>query len=200
MSVVLVGLALPASRAWVLRRAGWALVAEDSLLRADAVVLTVEVGMAGVLEAVDLVKGGYVPDAAVFAGPPDPLTAEYLRRGIPYEDNADRLVRYLRASGVTAARIPQPVTGTEDQGPALARWCTERQLNAVIVVTTKDHSRRLRRVLRRSMRNQPTRVMVRASRYSPFNPDEWWRFRSGLRIQAEETQKLLLDFLRHPFS
>lgn len=168
---------------------------------AGAIVLTVEVGMAGVLEAVDLVHDGLGREVGVFAGTRDPLTDEYRRRGIPYEDNADRLIRYLKAGGVPkAARIPHTVAGTEDQGPALARWCTERQLNAVIVVTTTDHSRRLRRVLRRALRDQPTRVMVRASRYSPFNPEEWWRFRSGLRIQAEETQKLILDLLRHPFS
>ena len=40
-------------RVGILQRLGWALVAEDPLTRADAIVLTVDVGRAGVLEAAD---------------------------------------------------------------------------------------------------------------------------------------------------
>jgi hypothetical protein len=53
-------------------------------------------------------------------------------------------------------------------------------------------------VLRRSMRGRGTRVMVRAARFSEYDPDRWWQTRSGIRIQIGETQKLLLDLLRHP--
>jgi hypothetical protein len=40
---------------------------------------------------------------------------------------------------------------------------------------------------------------VRYSRYSEFDPDSWWLTRGGQRIQAVESEKLLLDLLRHPF-
>jgi hypothetical protein len=67
-------------------------------------------------------------------------------------------------------------------------------------VTSTDHSRRLARVLRRSMRGHQTKVVVYPSRYSDFNPDRWWRTRQGLRTGIVESQKLLLDIVLHPTS
>ena len=51
--VFTMGACVPTVRVAILQRLGWALVAEDPLTRADAIVLTVDVGRAGVLEAAD---------------------------------------------------------------------------------------------------------------------------------------------------
>ena len=50
------------------------------------------------------------------------------------------------------------------------------------------------------MRGQATRVDVRASRYSRFDPDRWWSTREGARTGIVELQKLLFDVVRHPIS
>ena len=71
---------------------------------------------------------------------------------------------------------------------------------SIIVVATKDHSRRLRRVLDRAMKGHLTRVAVQPARYSSFDPDRWWKTRGGIRIEIIELQKLLLDFALHPIS
>jgi hypothetical protein len=94
--------------------------------------------------------------------------------------------------------VPVPVAGTEDQARVLPPWCDERGFRSVVVVTETDHSRRLRRALRRSMKGHRTAVAVRASRYSEFDPDRWWQTRSGARTGIVELQKLLLDVVRHP--
>ena len=94
--------------------------------------------------------------------------------------------------------IPTPVGGTEDQGRVLPPWCDQHGFRSVVVVTETDHSRRLRRVLRRSSRGQGTTFAVRASRYSQFDPDLWWETRAGARTGIVELEKLLLDLLRHP--
>jgi hypothetical protein len=73
-------------------------------------------------------------------------------------------------------------------------------LRLIIVVTSSDHSRRLQRVLRRAMKGRGTRVIVRRSRYSEFDPDRWWQTRSGTRSEIIEFEKLLIDVVRHPFS
>jgi hypothetical protein len=62
-----------------------------------------------------------------------------------------------------------------------------------VVVAARDHSRRLRRVLDRAMKGHPTRVTVRAERYSNFDPDRWWETRGGVRTEIIELQKLVLD-------
>jgi uncharacterized SAM-binding protein YcdF (DUF218 family) len=197
-------LATPSLRSPILRVLGGALVAEDPLGPADVVVVATGADGAGVLEAADLMQRGVAPRVAVFADPPDPVVdREFLRRGAPYEDAAARSVRQLKALGIATnaiEEIPRSVAGTEDEGRALPGWCAERRFRSVLVVTTSDHSRRLRRLLRRSMQGQATRVGVRASRYSQFDPDRWWSTRQGVRTGIVELQKLVFDVVRHPIS
>jgi hypothetical protein len=197
---VIVG--VPGIRGQILRSAGWALVAHDTVSPVDIIVIAVNAGDAGVLEAADLVHSGVAPRVAVFAAPSDdPVEHEFIRRGVSYEDRTARSARQLRALGVTAIeRIPRAVTGTETEGEALPGWCNQHQLRSIMVVSTADHSRRLRRVLHRFMKNHPTRVMIRPTRYSIFDPDRWWETHSGIRTGIIELQKLLLDVIRHPIS
>jgi hypothetical protein len=190
---------VPGIRAPVLRSAGWALVFSDTLEPADIIVIAVDAGSAGALEAADLVRGGIAPRVAVFAERLDSAGREFIRRGIPHEGSAARLVRQLRELGVTAIeQIAMAVEGTEAEGEVLPRWCDQHQFRAIVVVTSPDHSRRLRRVLHRSMKNHQTKVMVRPARHSPFDPERWWETRGGVRTGISELQKLLLDVMRHP--
>lgn len=201
--VVLAGaatIALPAFRTPILRTAGWALVVDEPVEPSDVIVVTVDAGAAGVLEAADLVRNGTATRVAVFADSPDATERELARRGAPSESAADRSIRQLRSLGVTTIeRIPTPVDGTEDEGRVFQDWCDSR-IHSVVVVTSSDHSRRLRRVLHRAMEGHPTKVMVRFARYSQFDPDRWWRTRAGIRTGIVELQKLLLDLVRHPIS
>jgi hypothetical protein len=190
-----------AGRRAILRSAGWILVANDPVESADAIVVAIDAGSAGVLEAADLFHGGVAPLVAVFADPPTAIDREFLRRGIPYHDAAAIEVQQLQALGVTSVqRIPRAVAGTEEEGSVLPEWCQERRLNSIVIVSHSDHTRRLRRVLRRVMDGRHTRVIVRGSRYSEFNPDNWWQSRGAVRTEVVELQKLFLDVLRHPFS
>ena len=92
------------------------------------------------------------------------------------------------------------IDGTEADGQVLPLWCDEHHLRCIVVVASKDHSRRLRRVLDRVMKGHPTHVIVQAARYSTFDPDRWWETRSGIRTEIIELQKLLLDVVLHPTS
>jgi hypothetical protein len=196
---VIVG--VPGIREQILRSAGWALVVADPIGPADIIVIAVDAGGAGVLEAADLVHIGIASRVAVLNGPPDPADREFARRGVAYEDLAARSARQLRLLGVTTVeQIPRAVTGTEAEGEALSGWCDQYQIRSIVVVSTPDHSRRLRRVLHRSMKNHQARVMVRPARHSTFDPDHWWETRSGVRTGIIELQKLLLDIVRHPIS
>lgn len=196
-----VGLCAPPVRDSLLRAVGWALVLDEPVEPADLVIVTVETGDAGVLEAADLVHGGIARAVAVVPDLPDAADREFRRRGVPYEDLMARAIRNLRVLGVTAIeQSPRAVAGTEDLGDVLPGWCTQRQLRSVVVVSTPDHSRRLHRVLRRAMRDHPTRTRVRVTRYASFDPDRWWETWGGIRTTVIELQKLLFDLFRHPLS
>ena len=201
--VVLGGAAgMPAIRTRVLRAAGRTLVITNrSVEPADIIVVAIDADGAGVLEAADLVHEGVSTRVAVFGDPPDRTDREFIRRSVPYEDRAARSIQQLNALGVEATeQIPTAVAGTEDEGRVLPDWCDQRGFRSVVIVSLSDHSRRLRRVLHRSMKGRGTKVTVRVARYSTFNPDQWWTTRDGIRSGIVELQKLILDLVRHPLS
>jgi len=113
---------------------------------------------------------------------------EFIRRGIPYEGAAARSFRQLRALGVdTIDHIPRYVAGTEDEGPVLADWCDQHRFRSVVVVSSSDHSRRLRRVLHRSMK--PALSGDRVPRTQPGDgPPEAGRAVSGVSNLREAHQ------------
>ena len=194
-------LAIRPIREPVLRAAGWALVVKDEPVDpADIIVVSIDSDGAGALEAADLVHSGVAKRVAVFQDPPSGEDFEFIRRGLPYEDAGARQIRQLNMLGVTDVTQIGRIDGTESEGKMLAKWADQQHLRSMVVVSTKDHSRRMRRVLDRDMKGQPTQVTVRAARYSTFDPDRWWESRTGVRTEIVELQKLLFDFLRHPLS
>ena len=186
----------------VLRAAGWALVVNEPVASADIIVLSLDSGGAGALEAADLVQSGISKRVAVFVDPPSLQDHEFIRRGLPYEDEGASQIRQLRSLGVTDIVRISTIEGgsTEGEGQALPPWCDEHQLQSVVFVADKDHSRRVRRVLDRVMKGHSTRVTVQPARYSNFDPDRWWETRRGIAAVIVGLQKLLLDVVLHPMS
>ena len=193
--------AVPSVREEVLRTAGWALVVNDSVAPADVIVVSLDSAGAGALEAADLVQAGIATRVAVFTDPPSREDHEFIRRGLPYEDASARQIRQLNWLGVTdVVQIPRTDIGTEGEGEVLPSWCDQHQVQSIVFVATRDHSRRVRRVLDRAMKGYPTRVMVQPARYSSFDPDKWWQTRDGVRTEIVEFQKLVREVVLHPVS
>lgn len=198
LSMAAVG-AIPASRHFVLRSAGHALVAEDPSAPADIIIVSTDSLSAGLLEAGDAVRRGLASRVAVFEREVSPLQRELQRRGLPYLDIQDHELRLLRALGVTNIDLIPPVVGTNDEGAVLRDWCKAQSIHSVLFISVADHSRRTRRVLNRALGSEGIDVRIRYARFSAFDPDTWWQTRNGQRVEAVEMQKLLLDYARHPF-
>jgi hypothetical protein len=194
--------AVPSARESALRAAGWALVVDEPLAPADFIVVSLDSGGAGALEAADLVQSGIATRVAVFTDPPSgDDQREFIRRGLPYEDRSARQIGQLRLLGVTdVMQIPGGQAGTNNEGQVLPTWCDQHKFRSIVFVASRDHSRRTRRVLSRVMKGHPTRVIVQAARYSPFDPNRWWETRNGVRTEIVELQKLVLDVVLHPLS
>ena len=185
----------------VLRAAGWALVVNEPVTPADIIVVALDSGGAGALEAADLVQSGIAKRVAVFTDPPSGEDHEFIRRGLPYEDASASQIRQLKWLGVAdIVEIPRTDARTEGEGQVLPPWCQQHQFRSIVFVAARDHSRRLRRVLNRVMRGHPTRVTVQPARYSSFDPDRWWETRGGIRTEIVELQKLVLEAVLHPMS
>ncbi len=208
-AAILVGVSLAAAaifavrplREPVLRAAGWALVTNESAIPADIIIVSLDSGGAGALEAADLVHSMIAQRVAVFTDSPSGEDQEFIRRGLPYEDEGARQIRQLKSLGVKdVVQIRRADSGTGGEGQILPSWLVEHKIRSVVFVAAKDHSRRVRRVLDRAMRGYPIRVTVQPARYSSFDPDRWWETRGGVRVEIIELQKLVLDFLLHPLS
>jgi hypothetical protein len=100
----------------VLRAAGWALVVNEPVASADIIVLSLDSGGAGALEAADLVQSGISKRVAVFMDPPSGVDHEFIRRGLPYEDAGARQLRQLRSLDVTDVVEISRVDGTTGEG------------------------------------------------------------------------------------
>jgi hypothetical protein len=188
-------------RAPILAAVGHLLVVADPVVPADVIVVTINALKSGILDAADLFHRGAAPQVAVFADLPDEVDREFIRRGLPYFDVTARSIKELGALGVTRVeRIPRAVSGTEEEGEVLPGWLKKRRFRSVVLVTTPDHSRRVRRVLRRALKGQPMTLIVEPSRYSEFDPEHWWQTRKNLRTGIVELQKLFLDVVLHPIS
>ena len=188
-------------RTSLLRAMGRFLVVTDQVQRADVIIVSVDSDGAGVLEATDLVHANVADRVALFSDPPDAVDREFLRRGVPYFNRAAVSLRQLHDLGIDAVEvIPRTVAGTNDESHDLAAWCAAHHYRAVIFVSTTDHSRRTARILARATRGRSLRISVRGSRYSDFDPNAWWKSRTGVRTEIVESEKLLADFLLHPLS
>ena len=184
-----------------LRAVGSILVAEDPVGRTDVVVVGLNTGESGVLEAADLVNQGLAGRVVVLTEPPGEAAAELTRRGLPFDDPGARLLLILRLLGVKRAdALRLPDGGTEVSARTLAEWAASQEIHSMILVAEADHSRRFRRVLRRRMAGTSKRVAVRISRYGDFDVDNWWKTRDGVRTAIVELEKLLLEIVRHPLS
>jgi hypothetical protein len=194
-------LAVPSVREPVLRAAGWALVVNEPVGVADIIVISLDAGGAGALEAADLVQSGIAARVAIFGDPPRGEDFEFIRRGLPYEDAGARQIRQLRWLSVTdVMQIARTDAGTEGEGQVLPPWCDQHEFRSIVFVVARDHSRRIRRVLNRVMKGHTTRVTVQPAHYSSFDPDRWWETRSGIRTEIVELQKLVLEFILHPMA
>jgi hypothetical protein len=202
-AIVLLGVVsgVPAIRESMLRPVGWVLVVDETVEPADVIVVPEWAGAAGAIEASDLFHRGIANRVALLPEPPNPAEQELARLGVAYVDENANLFQLLRSLGVANVEvIADPAAGTEAEGQVLVSWCERHQFRSILVVSTPDHSRRVRRVLHRSMRGHPTKLMIRSAGYSSFDPDRWWTTHEGMRTEIVELEKLFLDVVRHPIS
>lgn len=198
----ILAIVVPSSRTYILASVARVVVIDSPpATSADVIVIAIDADGAGTLAAADLVHDGVSHRVAVFDDPPSSVDREFLRRGIDYEDRAAISIGQLRSLGVQdVVEIPRSVSGSEQEGDILPSWCEKHAYHSVVLVTSPDHSRRLNRILYRSLRGYQIRIIIHSSPYSDFTLNTWWKSRAGVRDGIFELEKLMLDFARHPFS
>lgn len=174
------------------RLGGW-LVAEDPLEKADAILVLGGTMYERPLEAADLYREGWAPRLFLIRELADWGEGELLTRGIPYLRGIDIQVDTLQKLGVPreAITVLEQANSTAQEADYAYDLVTRERFASVIVVTSKQHTRRARLVMRRRLDETGARVIVRASRYDRADVDRWWANRSTLRFTLFETQRLI---------
>jgi len=187
--LILVAVAAP-------RLGGW-LVVEDPLQKADAIFVLGGTMYERPLEAVDLYHEGWAPRMLLMRQIADEGEAELRRRGIVFQREIDQQVEVLTRLGVPPSAIetlPEQ-NSTRDEADALRAVVIANHWTRVIVVTSKQHTRRARLVMNRRLADTNAQAILRASRYDKSDVDQWWRNRSTVRFTLFETQRLIAYWL-----
>jgi uncharacterized SAM-binding protein YcdF (DUF218 family) len=118
---------------------------------------------------------------------------ELIERGVPYTKVVDVQIDAMVRLGVPrgAIEILDRAESTAAEADYVRQLVLARKLSRVIVVSSKQHTRRVRLVMRRRLADTGTDVIVRPSRYDRSNVERWWSERATLRFTLFETQRLL---------
>ncbi len=178
---------------FALTRLGAFLVVQDPLAKADAIFVLGGTRYERPLEAAELYKAGWAPRITLMQQIADNGEIDLMRRGVPYTREVDEQVDVLSRLGVPASAITvlNEANSTADEADTLYAIGTREHWTRVIVVTSKQHTRRARLVMRRRMAGTGVEVVVRASRLDTADVDRWWTNRSTLRFTLFESQRLL---------
>lgn len=151
------------------------LVVEDPLEKAQAIVVLSGRMPVRALDAARLYRGGYAPEIWLTrAREPE---ASLATLDIAFQGEEFYNTRVLIHQGVPAAAIrvlSPPIDNTADELRDTAKEMARSNSSAVIIVTTKAHTRRVR-ALWRKLSGQPGRVIIRAAENDPFDAAHWWR-------------------------
>ena len=175
IAALVTAMLLCAAAVLALRGAGRWLVREDPLAPADTIVV-----LSGGLpwrakEAARIFCLGEAHE--VWVSQPASPAVELASMGISYvgEEYFNREVMTHNGVPEAAVRVlPDSAADTEEEVAEIAREMRREQKASVIIVTSPQHTRRVKALWRKIVGDHPHAV-VRAAFQDPFDPDHWWR-------------------------
>ena len=184
-----------AGAAWLVVAGGRYLYHEDPLQKADAVNVLGGARVERILEAYDLYRDGYAPLIVLSPERAEPAETLIRSRGVRFPSTPELQHGVLLQLGVPDSAIVSPggwTDNTAQEANLLRTSAQARGWKRLIVVTSKYHTRRAGFAVRRALAGTGCDVIIRASRYDPWNPDQWWHARADIRFGAFEWIKLIL--------
>ena len=174
----------------ILRAVGGVLVAEDALVPVDVIAVSHANVRASALEAAALYREGIGRRIVVAEWKKEALEAKLDELGVPHLASHELVVAILERSGVPREEItvlPGSVDGTNPEITVYVRFANREKPRALLYVTSRSHTARAARRLRREAPG--TRILVRAPRWDDFDADAWWHRRGS-------TREVMTEYLR----
>ncbi len=167
------------------------LVVEDPLVKARAIMVLSGAMPLRAIEAAKLYREGCAPEIWLTHSTEPGATLQEM--GVPFygEDYYNKLVLIHEGVPPQAIHVLEPpIVNTADEIRVAAAALTRANGNSLIIVTTKAHTRRVRRLWQRLAAGQG-RAVVRAAGTDPFDPRHWWRTTGGALDVLREVLGLL---------
>jgi uncharacterized SAM-binding protein YcdF (DUF218 family) len=151
------------------------LVVEDPLDKAQAIaVLSGGIPMRA-KEAARLYNAAYAPQVWLTRANEPAASLQEMHIAYLGEDFFNSRVLMHEGVPSNAIRVLEPpIDNTADEVRAIAAELEQEKGSAVIIVTSKAHTRRVR-TLWRELAGGRGRAIVRAASSDPFAPEHWWR-------------------------
>jgi uncharacterized SAM-binding protein YcdF (DUF218 family) len=180
-------LAIVLSGPWWLAGLARLWIAEDPPEPADAIVVLGGGLQSRPFAAADLYHRGQAPLVLVMRNAWRRTDA----MGITVDDTS-AAVQVLKAMGVPEHAIhvtDKPVFSTADEAEVVAAWVRARGWRCVLVPTNPFHTRRVRWLFRRALRETGCRVLTLPVTLEAYSPGIWWKNEAGLITFQNEVIK-----------
>lgn len=176
----------------ILRQVGRFLVVEDPLQAADAIVVLSGSLPDRMLEAVDLYHAGWAARLVLTQEGPLPGLPALRAKGGDLPEHHDLNLSVAAQLGVprdAIAVVRTPAWSTVTEAQAILDYLRGQGIRTVLLVTSKGHTRRAR-LTYRALAGPDLAILVRPSRYDPYDPERWWHRRPYVRRVVIEYLKL----------
>lgn len=170
---------------------GW-LIVEDPLEKADAIFVLGGTRIERPLEAYDLYREGWAPRILLFRIVSDYGEVELMKRGFafPLESDVQKDVLHRLGMPEETVVVLSEEDSTKEEALEVRTAALANGWKTIIVVTSKQHTRRARLVVSRRLAGTNVKLIMRASRYDLTDAEHWWRNRATARFTLFELQRL----------
>lgn len=168
-------LAIVVAGVFVFRGLGRWLIREDPLAHADAIVVLSGSMPYRAEGASDIYRQGYAPE--IWITRPASSARALTAMGIHFIGDEEYNREVLLHDGVPPAAIhilPDEIVDTQQEVEEISGEMRDERKSTVIVVTSAEHTRRVRALWRR-LAGPNQKAIVRAASEDPFDRDHWWR-------------------------
>jgi uncharacterized SAM-binding protein YcdF (DUF218 family) len=168
------------------RDAGYWLVREDPLAKADVIVVLSGGMPYRANGAASLFKSRYAPE--VWVSRPEGPQQDLAALGIHFIGEEEYNREILVHQGVPEAQItilPDIIINTQQEVNEIVREMRRTGKHTAIIVTSPEHTRRVKALWNKLAGNDP-RLIVRSAPDDPFVPKQWWgNTRDALAVMRE---------------
>jgi uncharacterized SAM-binding protein YcdF (DUF218 family) len=177
-SLILALILLYTFRKRELRWLATSLIVEDSLQKADAIVVLSGGGYDRGNEAVKIMNAGYTHHVICTGGNP---VIELKVFGIDTLES-DMTAANLRRQSIPDSDITElrDGTSTKEESDIIADYCLQHQIKKIIILSSKLHTHRVQTVFKTKLKKRGIEVVVRGAPNSRFDELQWWRDEDGL--------------------